>query len=158
MAQFGTRETFAVEVGEALSPGLRIVDLWAAGKLLTARDNVAYVPSFRHYLRSASARVRQREVLRRPFPERSPEETFRRLKADQCELREQYWLLHWSEIVDNVESYAYLDDDLVIVFAFQGASPSPGDLGKVFVARVPPDNFAATLDQAADLLDGPVAT
>ncbi|MEU0548899.1 hypothetical protein [Micromonospora sp. NPDC005979] len=158
MAQFGTRETFAVEVGEAMSPGLRIIDLWAAGKLLTARDNVAYVPSFRHYLRSASARVRQREVLRRPFPERSPEETFRRLEADQSEFREQYWFLNWGEIVDDVDSYAYLDSDLVLVFALRGTSLTVDDVGKVFVARVPPDTFAATLEQAADLLDGPVAT
>ncbi|MEV4385383.1 hypothetical protein AB0J68_06585 [Micromonospora sp. NPDC049580] len=158
MAQFGNRETFALDVGEALSPSLRVVDLWAAGKMLTARDNMAYVPSLRHYIRSASARVRGREIQPCPFPEQSPEAIFRRLEAEQTEFREQYWFLRWSEIVDNVESYAYLDDDLVIVFAFRGAGLSPEDVGKVFVARVPPDNFAATLDQAADLLDGPVAT
>ena len=29
----------------------------------------------------------------------------------------------------------------------------PEDLGKVFVARVPPDEFATVIEQAADLLD-----
>jgi hypothetical protein len=50
--------------------------------------------------------------------------------------------------------YAYLDDDLVIIFVFWRAEhPFPDDLGKVFVARIPPDEFAATLQEAADLLD-----
>lgn len=63
--------------------------------------------------------------------------------------------MEWSEIVDNVSRYAYLDDDyLVVVFAFRRADhASPEDPGKVFVARIPPDEFAATVDQAADLLD-----
>lgn len=152
--RFGNRDTFAVEVGEALSPNLRVVDLWAAGKMLTAYDNVAYVPSLCHYMRFAAAQVRQREIRPCPFPELSPEEIFRRLDADETDFREQYWFMQWSEIVDNVSRYAYLDDDLVIVFAFRRADhPSPEDLGKVFVARIPPDEFAATLDQAADRLD-----
>jgi hypothetical protein len=50
--------------------------------------------------------------------------------------------------------YAYPDDDLMIVFAFRRAEhPFQGDLGKVFVARIPPDEFAATLQEVADLLD-----
>ncbi|WP_433133729.1 hypothetical protein ACQPWW_16645 [Micromonospora sp. CA-240977] len=154
MTQIGNRDTFAVEVGEPVSPNLRVVDLWAAGKRLTAYDNVAYVPSLCHYLRSASAQVRRREIRPCPFPGRSPEEIFRRLEADGTEFRERYWFLQWSEIVDNVTPYAYLDDDLTIVFAFGRASHLfPDDVGKIFVARIPPDSFAATLDRAVDLLD-----
>ena len=51
-------------------------------------------------------------------------------------------------------SYAYLDGDLVILFGFWRAThPYPEELGSVFVARIPPDEFAGTLEAAADLLD-----
>jgi len=59
-----------------------------------------------------------------------------------------------GEIVDNVSRYAYLDDDLVVVFAFWRAEhPDPNDHGKVFVARLQPDEFATTLEDAIDLID-----
>ena len=42
--QFGDRTTFAVEVGGTATPGLRVVDLWAAGRRLTVDDNGPGVP------------------------------------------------------------------------------------------------------------------
>lgn len=161
--RFGDRARFAVEVGEVWPPppalttgNLRTVDLWAGGKWLTTDDNTAFLPSFIRFLRSTAAQVRCREVSPFPFPGRSPEEIFRLLLADdETDFREQFWLLHWGETVDNVTSYAYLDgDDLMIVFSYWRAEhPFPEDLGKVFVARIPADEFTAVLDQAADLLD-----
>ncbi|MFC7247171.1 hypothetical protein ACFQO7_32255 [Catellatospora aurea] len=151
--RFGNRSTFAVEVGEVWSRDLRIVDLWAAGKRLTTDDNTAFVPSICHQMRLTAALVRQREIPPCPFPGRPSEEIFRRLRADGTEFAEPYWFMGWSEILDNVSKYAYLDDDLVIVFAFWRAThPLPEDLGKVFTARIPPDEFAATAQEAADLL------
>ena len=62
--------------------------------------------------------------------------------------------MRWSETLDNVSAYAYLDNDLVIVFQFWRAShPFPEDLGTVFVVRIPPDEFVAIVEEAADLLD-----
>jgi hypothetical protein len=152
--RFGDRATFAVEVGESTSADLRVVDLWAAGKLLTTDDNVAFLPHFRRVLRETAGTVRDRRVPPRPYPGRTPEDIYRLLHADDTEFREQFWFMHWGETVDNVSSYAYLEDDLVIVFAFwRAAHPFPADLGQVFVARIPPDEFAATLDEAANLLD-----
>jgi hypothetical protein len=155
MRHFGDRNTFALEVGEALPPSrLRVVDLWAAGKWLTTDDNVVYLPSFCHRMRSTAARVRQRDIPPCPFPELSPQEIFRQLEADETGFREQHWFMQWGETVDNVSSYAYLDSHLVIMFAFWRAShPYPEDSGKVFVARIPPEEFVATLLSAADLLD-----
>ena len=136
------------------SPALRVVDLWAAYKWLTTDDNVAYVPSFSWYMRSDADRVRRRDVRPCPFPGRAPEEIFRLLHADETGFREQFWFMQWSETLDNVSAYAYLDDDLVIVFQFWRAShPLPEDLGEVFVATIPPDEFAAIVKEAADLLD-----
>lgn len=152
--RFGDRATFAVEVGEIASPTLRVVDLWAAGTWLTTDDNVPYVPSFSWYMRLDADRVRRRDVRPRPFPRRAPEEIFRLLHTDETGYREQFWFMRWGETLDNVSAYAYLDDDLVIVFQFWHASHSfPDDVGKVFVARIPPDDFVATVEQAADLLD-----
>ncbi|MEV1317811.1 hypothetical protein AB0J14_17220 [Micromonospora arborensis] len=151
---FGDRSTFGVEVGEIQPPSLRVVDLWVAGKRLTIDDSSAFVPSLSHAMRSTAAQVRKRDVKPCPFPGRDPEETFRLLHADETEFREQFWFMQWGEIVDNVSTYAYLDRDLVILFAFWRAGhPFPDDLGKVFVTRIPPDDFAATVEEAADLLD-----
>ena len=154
--RFGDRARFSVEIGEITPPSLRTVDLWAAGKRLTTDDNTVFLPTFIQFLRSTASRVRRRDVSPRPFPERSAEETFQLLNADdETAFREQFWLMHWGETVDNVTSYVYLDDDdLLIVFGYWRAEhPFPEDLGKVFVARIPPDEFAVILDQSADLLD-----
>jgi hypothetical protein len=152
--RFGGRATFAVEVGQLQPSDLRIVDLWAAGTLLTTNDNTAYVPSFSPSLRSSAARVRRREARPCPFPERSPEQNFQRLHADQTGFREQYWFMHWGETVDNVSAYAYLNGDLVIVFTFQRIQqPFLENCGQVFVARIPPQEFVDTLEAAADFLD-----
>ncbi|MET7751175.1 hypothetical protein [Micromonospora sp. NPDC005367] len=152
--RFGDRATFAVEIGEVEPHQLRVVDLWAAGKRLTTDDNWAFLPFFIGALRSDATQVRRRDVKPCPFPGRAPEEVFRLLDADETEFRERFWFMQWGESVDNVSTYAYLDEDLVIVFAFWRADhPIPGDLGKVFVARIPPDEFVATVEEAADLLD-----
>jgi hypothetical protein len=152
--RFGDRAVFAVEVGEKQSSALRVVDLWAAGKWLTTDDNVAYVPSFSWYMRSDAERVRRRHIKPCPFPGRAPEDVLRLLHADETGFREQFRFMRWNETVDNVSAYAYLDHDLVIVFQFWRAShPVPEDLGKVFVSRIPPDEFVAVVEQAANLLD-----
>ncbi|MFG1834245.1 hypothetical protein [Micromonospora chersina] len=151
---FGDRATFAVEVGEIQPPSLRAVDLWLAGKRLTTDDNSAYVPFFASALRSSAAQVRRRDIKPCPFPGHTPEEIYRLLHADEAEFREQFWFMQWGETVDNLSRYAYLEDDLVIVFAFWRAShPVPGHLGKVFTARIPPDEFASVVEEAAGLLD-----
>jgi GGDEF domain-containing protein len=55
--------------------------------------------------------------------------------------------MRWGETVDNLSCYAYLDGDLVIVFTFTRARHAfPEDLGKVFVARISPDEFATVLE------------
>ena len=160
--RFGHRATFAVEVGglpsyvveagETQVSDLRVVDVWAGGKWLTCHDNAAYAPTLVHHMRSTAELVRRREVPQRPFPWRSPAEVFRLLNANDSEFRERFWLLrHWDEILDNVETYTWLDDLLVV--ACQIWRPCRTE---VFVARVPPDEFAATIDDAADLLDGRV--
>jgi hypothetical protein len=155
---FGNRDIFAIEVGEVATPGLRTVDLWLAGQRLTVMDNAAYVQSLRIYMRADAQRVRHRDVPSSPLPGRGPEEVFRLLHADETGLREQFWFMQWTEIVDNVLSYAYLDDDLVIVISFwRDDHPAPQDLGKVFATRIAPDAFVNIVEQAADLLDaGPV--
>ncbi|WP_369937746.1 hypothetical protein [Plantactinospora sp. BB1] len=152
--RFGDRATFAVEVGEMKSPALRVVNLWAADKWLTTDDDVTYVPSISWYMRLDAQRVRQRDIRPCPFPGLAPEEILRLLHGDETDFREQFWFMRWGQSVDNVSAYAYLDDDLVIIFRFWRARhPFPEDLGKVFVARIPPDEFAAIVEEAANLLD-----
>lgn len=151
--QFGDRATFAIEVGGTATPGLRAVDLWMGGKRLTVEDNAAYLPSLGFYMQKDAQRVRQHDIPVCPFPGREPDEIFRLLHADETEFRQQFWFMHWSEILDNVSTYAYLDDDLVIVFEFwRDTHPFPEELGKVFTARIPPEKFVTIIDEATGLL------
>jgi hypothetical protein len=47
---------------------------------------------------------------------------------------------------------------LVLIFAFwRPTHPFPDGLGTIFVARIPPDDFATTLQAAAELLDADFA-
>jgi hypothetical protein len=154
MRQFGDRATFCVEIGGIATPGLRVVDVWAAGTWLTTKDNAAYVPSFTHLMRWDLERVRRGDILPRPFPGRTPEEICRLLRADQTGFGQQFWFLHWGETLDNVASYAYLAGDLVIVFEHWPTNdPADKHLGKVAVVRIPPDEFATIAEEAAAVLD-----
>ncbi|MCP2322272.1 hypothetical protein HDA40_000779 [Hamadaea flava] len=145
---FGDRATVAIAIGEPVSVGLRVVDMWAAGERLTTTDNVAYVPSLCHYLRLAVIQVDQRQIPPCPFPGLTPEEIFRRLESDETGFREQYWFMQWSETLDGVSCYAYLDDDLVVVFALRDGRCGPQGSGRVFVVSIPPKQFVATLLEA----------
>lgn len=158
MRRFGNRATFAVEVGglpayvvEAGVTGVsdfRVVDLWAGGRWLTCHDNAAHVPTLVHQMRSVAELVRRREVPRRPFPWRSPAEVFRLLSANDSEFREQFWVLrNWDEILDNVETYAWLDDLLVVACRIRKPFRT-----QVFVARVDPDEFVSTVNEAISFL------
>ncbi|MBB5868585.1 hypothetical protein F4553_001964 [Allocatelliglobosispora scoriae] len=81
----------------------------------------------------------QRQIPQCPFPGLTPEEILRRLESDETEIRERHWFAKWSEILDNVSGYAYLDDELAIVFAVRESErPALHDFSKVFVARIPP--------------------
>jgi hypothetical protein len=152
--RFGDRATFAVQVGGVAATGLRDVDLWLAGQRLTVHDNAAYAPSLSYYMRSDAQRVRRSDIAACPFPGHQPGEILRLLHADETELREQFRFMRWTEIVDNVSIYAYLDDDLVIVFEFwREDHPFPEDLGNVFAVRLPPEEFLAIVEEAADQLD-----
>lgn len=153
--RFGDRARFGVEVGEIIPISLRTVDLWAGGKWLTVDDNAAFLPSFLHSMRTSADEVRRGEISATPYPGRSPEEIFNLLYADdETSFREQFWLLHWGETVDNVISYLWADgDDLVIAFRFwRPTHPFPEELGQTFVARIPADEFATVLTEAADFM------
>jgi hypothetical protein len=58
-----------MEIGKITPPSLRIVDLWAAGKLLTTDDNTVVLPTF----------IRQPGYWRaeHPFPKTSAKSSLR---------------------------------------------------------------------------------
>ena len=142
-----------MEVGGVATPGLRVVDLWLAGRRLTVNDNAAYVPSLSAYMRRDAQRVRDSDIATCPFPGREPAEVFRLLHEDETGLREQFWFMRWTEIVDNVSTYAYLDGDLVVLFEFwRDDHPVPEELGEVFAARLLPERFLAIVEEATGVL------
>ncbi|MFD1372877.1 hypothetical protein [Actinoplanes sichuanensis] len=140
-----------MEVGEFVSARVRVVDVWAAGRRLTVDDNAAYVPSFCHAFRSAARRF---PVA--PFAGCSPEQTFRLLDEDRDGFQDGYRFFEWTEIVDNVSGYRYLDGDLVLVFSFWRPShPVPAEVGRVFVARVCPVEFTSIVEAVVESLCSP---
>jgi hypothetical protein len=61
--------------------------------------------------------------------------------------------MQWGGTVDNVSRYAYLDGDLVLIFGFwQSTHLVPGERGRIFAARIAPDEFVTIL-VAADFLE-----
>lgn len=105
-------------------------------------------------MRRDAHRVRLGDIPPRPFAGQAPEAVYRLLRADRTGFGQQFWFLRWGETVDNVAAYAYLEGDLVIVFEHRPTTdPAVANLGKVSVARIPPDDFVAMVDEAADALD-----
>jgi len=124
-----------------------------AGKRLTVSDNAAYLPSLTMYMQTDAQRVRDGDIAPCPFPDHEPGEIFRLLHADETEFREQFQFMRWTEIIDNVSAYAYLDGDLVIVFEFWRKNhPFSEELGEAFSTRLPPERFVAIVEEATGVL------
>lgn len=138
---------FAVEIGGYYNPVLRLVDLWAAGHRLTTVDNAAYVPFFARCMLGTADYLRSGRVPGAPFPGTPADQTHRQLHADdESDFREQFWIMHWGETVDNFAKYAWAEgENLVLTFQFYGDD-------EIFTVRMPAAELAATLDAAANLL------
>jgi hypothetical protein len=60
--------------------------------------------------------------------------------------------MRWTEIVDNVLTYAYLDDDLVIAFEFWASrSPFPGGTGQGLRRQDPTGVLVRSLLETVDM-------
>lgn len=150
--RFGDRASFAIEVGPHQSPDLRTVDLWAGSQRLTRDDNCAFIPCIVLTMQSAASQILHRKLPGCPFPDRTPQEIFQLLHADDSEFRESFWFLQWGEIVDNVELYAYLDDLLVLMFQFWREPVTRVTRRKTFVAAMQPDEFVTTVQAAIEMI------
>ncbi|MGQ4458417.1 hypothetical protein [[Kitasatospora] papulosa] len=159
----GDKFRFAAEAGE---PGpLCRVDLWAAGKLLTCDDNMAYVPQFRRDVLDTVAWLRSGEGSPLPFAGLSAEATHRRLmqrpgdddepEADY-QLRSRFRVLLWGPTTDNVTAYLFREEDrLVITLSFwreEHLLSHPEDAGAVFVVEIPAEEFNEILEGIAAAL------
>ncbi|MGW4725655.1 hypothetical protein [Streptomyces sp. NPDC004291] len=151
----GDRSRFAVEIG---GPGtLRRVDLWAAGKWLTCDDNMAYVPSFRHAVVDAAARLRSGEGPSLPFAGLSAEAAHRRLRDGDDQLHDGYRFMLWGPTTDNVVAHLFrAGDHLVITLDFWREDhllDHPEDADTVFVVEIPAEEFTGILGGIAAELD-----
>ncbi|MBC7301866.1 MAG: hypothetical protein H5T78_13020 [Nocardia sp.] len=150
----GEKNRFAVEVGDWAS-GLRRVDLWAADQWLTCDDNMVFIEQFRRSVEQTAVSVRSGRVPPLPFAGLSAVATHRRFgtaAADDpiCELREQFWFLHWGPTTDNLQTYVFRDGDhLVITFQFWREAhllDHPEHAGQVFKVEIEPAELAEILE------------
>ncbi|MEU4323327.1 hypothetical protein AB0F85_31985 [Nocardia fluminea] len=151
--RLGEKNRFAVEIGDWAS-GLRRVDLWAADQWLTCDDNMVFVEPFRRSVKETVVSVRSGHVPPLPFSGLSPVATHRRFNTATddtiCELREQFWFLHWGPTTDNLQTFVFRDGDhLVFTLQFwRGAHllNHPEHVGRVFEVKIEPAEFAGILE------------
>lgn len=162
----GDKSRFAAEVGQG-DHGLRRVDLWADGKLLTCDDSMVFVGQFRRDVLDTAAWLRSGQGSPVPFDGLSPEATHRRLmhragaddesEADY-ELRSRFRALSWGPTTDNVTVHLFRDTDrLVLTVQFRREEhlfKHPEDAGEVFVVDIPTAQFVGILEDLVTVLDG----
>ena len=153
---FGNKQRFAAEVGEVskCNTQLRRVDLWAAGRLWTCDDNMAFVPQFCQSVQDSVIWLRSGCDLTQPFPEVVAAEAHRRLLIIDDGSREQFWFPLWGPTTDNVTAHVFrVADRLVIPFEFWRPShPRSEELGQVFIAELPESEFLQILEQMLAML------
>lgn len=156
--RFGHFEDFAIEVGQVVdgtaTAGLRIVEMWAAGRELCCDDNHAYVPNFSCNVENAIASLLSERDRSLPYPDLSPEDNHRHLFAAECEDRRPFRFLNWGPTTDNVLALLFRCGlDAVLTFEFwRETHPRPDEIGQVYVARLPERELLLSLHQAACVL------
>ena len=156
--RFGDRERFAIEPGQVLqgtaTTGLRVVELWAAGREVCCDDDHAFVPQFCMSVEATITWLLSDHDRSFPHPELSPEGNHRRLQDGEYEDRCRYFFMDWGPTTDNVASYLFRRGaDAVITFEFwRPTHPRPDELGRVFVAELPERELLRSLHQAVCVL------
>lgn len=149
---WGSKERFALELGE-WSGGLRRVDAWAAGQWLTCDDNMAYIPQLRQSVHHDHARLHSITDSPPPFPGLPPAAVHRQFLANDDEMPEQYWFLHWGPTTDNVIAYLFPSGDhLALTAGFwreEHLRRHPEHVGAVFAAEIEAEELAGILCDAA---------
>jgi hypothetical protein len=149
---FGNPQGFAIELGSSFetSPtsGLRVVDIWAAGRELCCDDNRVFVPQFCLSIEATITWLLWDHDLSLPSPDLSPEENHRRVKTDPKE-REGYRFLDWGPTTDNLTAFLFQRDrSMLITFEFwRETHPRPHEIGQVYVAEVPDKELLRCLHQ-----------
>ena len=62
MTIVGNKDTLSFEIADQYDGGLLQVDIWAGGRLLTVRDNMAYVSAFIYSLNWEKEKIEKREI------------------------------------------------------------------------------------------------
>ena len=156
--RFGGRARFAIEPGPLLSgeptTGVRVVQLWAAGRELCCDDNHAFVPQFSMSVEATITWLLSDHDLSFPYPELSPEENHRRSRAGEHEERSRHVFMNWGPTTDNLCSFLFRRRaDVVITFEFwREARPRPEEIGRVFVVELPERELPRSLHQAVCVL------
>ena len=147
MKSFGERSKFSIELGE-IDPDsdslLRIVDVYAAGQLLTTIDNVAYIPTFISSVNddlewAMSDPITERGLI--PFPELDIIENHKKI-LELAKYDNKLHLLHrfmdWGPTSDNISVHMFRNDGLAYIpFSFNDEN---GDREDVVYSVTLPNN------------------
>jgi hypothetical protein len=152
----GSKERFAVEVGEWRGGNLRRVDAWAAGQWLTCDDNTAFVRQLRLSVQQDLARLDSIKEAPSPFPGLPPAAVHQQLLSNDDGRRERWGFLRWGPTTDNLLTHVFRDGDhLVLTGEFwreEHLRRNPEHRGAVFVAEIEAEELAGILQGAVAAL------
>lgn len=146
LRKIGDRSRFAFEIGPPdPTHSSRRMDIWAAGKCITYRDNSVYVFHVAGEILNVIRSFLGVEDWARPFRDLSAVENHLRLQAEEEYSRCR--ILDWGPTTDDVYAHLFCENGLVqITFAFHREDyPVPEDIGKVFVAELLETEFLGVL-------------
>ena len=160
MAMIGvkSRLSFVFPNEGITSNGLHEVDIYAAGRWLTCEDSNAHLPTFVNCMRGELDLLLDdgaAEFYRRPYPDLSPADNHRRLRAEakagENDAYLRYRFLDWGPTTDNVSAHLFLADGVAsIPFSFpRPGHHDPSERGQVFVAELPERELVQILHKTA---------
>ncbi len=157
--RFGSRSTFAFEIGEnhESHSDLRKVDVYAEGRRLTCDDNVVYVPQFLNALTCDLDRLVFPPDPKRdlpPNPGLSPTENhkyLRELAMEDNRLHLYHRFMDWGPTADNVSMHFFRENGIIhLPFSFcRDAHHVVDEIGTVFCATLSESELRLTFHQTA---------
>lgn len=151
----GDAQQFCLEIEPIEDdPRGRVVDIWAAGHLLTCDGNRVYVPQFCHDVEAVISWLLSEPDLRLPFPELSPQENHRRIQAADLSEGRSHRFLAWGPTTDNLRCFIFSrGSDMLITFEFWRESHSrPSELGQIYLVEISERKLLLLLHQTACIL------
>jgi len=147
----GDKTRLAFEIGAywKSSKQHQHINVWLAGRHLTAEDDLVYLPSFYTHLEEEIVVVESASWRRTDFAGMSQEEIFRHLENDECH---NHRVLRYDATVCRFDSF-YFEEGTNGVFLCSTWPPDQ-EAGHVFGVQISRSEFLSVLKELLSKLSG----